>query len=365
VQRASTRARATALLALLGIALATGARGHIVYAGPTLHQLVFAAEVVARARILGSGEEIELAAGELRRPFVEAELVEVWKGALAPGPVRFAQHGHGVAPFEAGADVVVFLRAAERTRELRGVSGPGGLAWVSTQEHDDEWALAEPTREAVRAAVLGYAALEGESDPARRVAGLRRLTLELLRSTDPRLAQTALQDLVRASGAPLLGLEDLPLLGPLLEDPKTPVGLRAGLLTELERRGLVAGDAHWIRLVDGAPPEDLPTAVRAAGAHPSPAVTARLVRVLDGEDARAAEAAAIALGSPGNAAAVAPLARALSTGDPRLRGAAIRGLGRIGLPEARGALERAAQDHADPDTRRRAAAELRVGEQGS
>jgi hypothetical protein len=360
MQRAVPRARAGAHLALAGLVLATAGRGHIVTAGPTLHQLVFGAEVVGRARILGTGEEIELAGGELRRPFVEAELVEVWKGPLAPGPIRFAQHGHGVAPFEAGQEVVVFLRASERTRELRELAGAGGLAWVSTQEHDDAWTLAEASHDGVRDAIRGYVALEGESDPARRVEGLRRLTLGLLRASDTRLAESALQDLVRSAGAPLLRREDLPALAPILDDPGAPLGLRAGLLAELERRGLLAGDAHWVRLVETARASDLPAAVRAAGAHPSPAVTARLVRVLEASDARAAEAAAIALGSPGNAAAVEPLAKALATGDARLRGAAIRGLGRIALPEARRALESAARGHADPATRRRAEAELRA-----
>jgi HEAT repeat protein len=89
-------------------------------------------------------------------------------------------------------------------------------------------------------------------------------------------------------------------------------------------------------------------------------VTARLAQLLEGSDAAAAQAAAIALGTPGNASAVAPLSRALASGDARLRMAAIRGLGRIGSPEARRALEQAAEAHADADTRRRAAAELRV-----
>jgi hypothetical protein len=272
--------------------------------------------------------------------------------------VRFAQHGHGVASFEPGVEVVVFLRSVGRTRELELVAAAGALDWVSLQEHDDEWALPAGSREAVARAVQGYAALE--ADPARRMAGLHQLTLELLVSDEPRLAATALQDLVRAGDALALAADDLPLLEPLLGDPLRPIGLRAGLLAELARRGLVQGDAHWVRLVDTARAEELPTALRAAGAHPGPAVTARLVRALEGDAGPAAEAAAVALGTPGNAAAVAPLARALARGGPRLRMAAIRGLGRIGLPEAHAALSEAAGGHPDPTARRRAAAELRV-----
>jgi hypothetical protein len=274
--------------------------------------------------------------------------------------VRFAQHGHGVAGFEAGDEVVVFLRPARQSRELEVLASAGALDWVSLQEHDGEWALPPGSRDAVASAVQGYASLERVGDPARRVAGLRQLTLELLVSDEPRLADSALQDVVRAGDAFPLEQADLAALTPLLDDPRRPVGLRAGVLAELARRGLVQGDAAWVRFVDSARAADLPAAVRAAGAHPGPAVTARLVRVLEGDAPAAAESAAVALGTPGNTAAVAPLARALASGSPRLRMAAIRGLGRIGTPDAHTALSDAAEGNDDPAARRRAVAELRV-----
>jgi hypothetical protein len=338
---------------------AAPASGHIVYAGPTLHQLVASAEVVARARIAGT-DEVWVIPLALRRPVVEAELVEVWKGGLPSGRVRFAQHGHGVATFEAGDEVVVFLSEARRSRELEVLASAGALDWVSLQEHDDEWALVPGSRDAVASAVQGYATLERVEDPKKRVAGLHQLTLELLASSDPRLATSALQDLVRAGDALALTRDDLPALAPLLDDPGRPIGLRAGVLAELARRGLVQGDAPWVRLVDSARDADLPAAVRAAGAHPGPAVTARLAQILDGDAPAAAESAAVALGMPGNDAAVAPLSRALARGDARLRMAAIRGLGRIGTPAARASLTAAASGNDDPDARRRAEAELRV-----
>ena len=343
---------------------AAPASGHIVYAGPTLHQLVASAEVVARARIAGADEAwvIPLA---LRRPVIEAELVEVWKGGLPAGRLRFAQHGHGVATFEAGHEVVVFLSPASRSRELELLASAGVLDWVSLQEHDDEWTLVPGSADAVASAVQGYATLERVEDPKKRVAGLHQLTLELLESSDPRLATSALQDLVRAGDALVLTRDDLPTLSPLLEDPRRPIGLRAGVLAELARRGLVQGDAPWARLVDSARAADLPAAVRAAGAHPGPAVTARLAQILEGDALDAAESAAVALGMPGNDAAVAPLSRALASGEARLRMAAIRGLGRIGTPDARAALAAAASGNDDPDARRRAVAELRVLERAA
>jgi hypothetical protein len=352
-------ARRTTLALLAAALCAAPAQGHIVYGGPTLHQLVADAEVVARARIAG-GDELWVVPLAVRRPVVDAELVEVWKGGLSAGPVRFAQHGHGVATFEAGDEVVVFLRSARRSPELELLASAGALDWVSLQEHDDEWKLEPGTRDAVASAVQGYASLERVGDPARRVAGLHQLTLELLAQGEPRLASSALQDLVRAGDALKLTRDDLLVLTPLVEDPRPPIGLRAGVLAELARRGLAPGDAPWVRLVDGARAADLPAAVRAAGAHPGPAVTARLAQVLESGDAAAAESAAVALGSPGNTAAVEPLARALARGDARLRMAAIRGLGRIGTPDARAALSAAASGNDDPAARRRAVAELRV-----
>jgi hypothetical protein len=365
MRRVTRRGRATALLATLCLlAFAGPARGHIVYAGPTLHQLVFGADVVARARIVSVDTASLLDSTAPGRPSVVAELLEAWKGGLPPGPLRFVQHGHGVATFEAGEEVVVFLRAIQRSRELSALAESDRFDWVSLQEHDDEWALSAASRDVVGAAVRRYVALEGESQPQRRAAGLRRLTLELLRSDEPRLAASALRDLVRSNSAPLVAREDLPQLTPLLEDARAPVGLRAGLLAELERRGLLQGDGHWVRLLETARIADRPAAIRAAGAHPSPAVTARLVQLLAAGDAASAEAAAMALGAPGNRAAIEPLSSALAQGDARLRMAAIRGLGRIALPESRRVLESAAQSHADVATRRRAAAELRVA-QGS
>jgi hypothetical protein len=345
-----------AVLVALAALAAPPARAHIVYAGPTLAQLVATSDVVARARIVGEGSA-ELPGGR-SRPVLDAELLEVWKGGLKPSRVRFAQHGHGVAPFEPGAEVVVFLQPTERVSELAALAGT--VAWVSLQEHDDEWGLTPDSRAPVANAVESYAALAGIRDPAQQLSLRRQLTLELLTGAEPRVAASALQDLVRAGVALPLRRDDLAALAPLLADSARPIGLRAGVLAELERRGLQRGEAPWLALIDTARPADLPAAARAAGAHAGPQVTTRLAQLLEGRDAAAAQAAAIALGTPGNAAAVAPLSRAVASGDARLRMAAIRGLGRIGSPEARRALEHAAEAHADADTRRRAAAELRV-----
>ena len=120
---------------------------------------------------------------------------------------------------------------------------------------------------------------------------------------------------------------------------------------------MVDGPAQWLRLIQSARPADRPTAVRAAGRHPSPPITAALIDRLGDDDPQTAAAAALALGAPAHAAAVASLARSLVEGDERLRMAAIRGLGGIATPAARRALEDTAGSHPDPATRRRAGAE--------
>ncbi len=120
----------------------------------------------------------------------------------------------------------------------------------------------------------------------------------------------------------------------------------------------------WARLVRVSAREERLAVVRAAAAHPSPAVTAALLEVLAGGDVDAAAAAAVSLGTPGNDAAVTPLRGALAHDEGRLRMAAIRALGRIGTARAREALALAAAFHPDPPTRRRANAEVIVVQRG-
>ena len=130
------------------------------------------------------------------------------------------------------------------------------------------------------------------------------------------------------------------------------------MVTALEQQGHVDGPARWAELLRATPRPDLPAVVRAAAAHPSPAVTAELVKLLAGSDTELAAAAAVSLGVPGNRAAVDPLARALQSDNERLRMAAIRGLGGVATAEAQAVLRRAADGHPDAATRRRAAGEL-------
>ncbi|MBW1762944.1 MAG: HEAT repeat domain-containing protein [Deltaproteobacteria bacterium] len=148
----------------------------------------------------------------------------------------------------------------------------------------------------------------------------------------------------------------------MIHHSQTSIGVRIGLLAELQRRGLVEGDPHWLRLLRSTKGKDRLAVIYAAGVHSSPAVNAELIDILKGSDGAASAAAAIALGSLGNAAAVEPLSKAIVSENPRVAMAAIRGLGRIGTAEARAVLASAATSHPDASVRRRAEAELRVSE---
>jgi len=352
-------------LALLACAVAAGA--HVV-GTKTLQGLVAEADLVLRARIVApsEGEGGSRAEPTGGRAPVEAEVLEVLKGALAEPRVRFVQHGHGVAPFAPGEETLLFLLDIARSRELDALGRAGEYAWVSLQEHDDSYPLAPATRDVALAAVRDYASAPNAPTPAARLAALRRATVGLLASRDARLAASALRDLVLAPSLPLVAASDLAVLGPVLDDPDASMGVRVGLLAELERRGLVDGPPRWLRLLSAeAPTPDRVTAIRGAAASRDPRVRSRLAGLLSDPDARVAAAAASALGVQGDPAAVEPLARALSHASSTVRVAAIRGLGGIASPEAARALERAAREHPDPATRRRAAAELKQGGAGA
>jgi hypothetical protein len=363
---------AFAAVALLVLAPLSSAVGHVVHGASTLHELVAGAEWVVRARIEALSDRIVLDETGVRRPIAEARVLEVLKApagkpaAAAEGSpqagasVRFAQHGHGVAEYEVGEEAIVFLLPLSRSPELAQLAADGSLRFVSLQEHDDKVMLTEASREAWVSALRAYVALASKGKPEERFAAFRRVTLAHLTSPEERIATSAAHDLLRAAEAPLVRAEDVPALEAIVASPETPIGVRLAILADLVRRGLVDAAPRFQALLRATRGHERVAAVHAAGAHPSPPVTGELARILAGEDAAAAEAAAVALGAPGHAASVPALAEALRDGPARLRLAAVRGLGGIATPEARGILAEAASSHPDPQTRRRAEAELRV-----
>ena len=338
---------AAAAVAAALLLCAGGARAHVVYGTETLRGLVQQSDLVARVRILNPGTALPL-----EEPVVVAEILEPIKGpaAPAPRPLRFVQHGHGVPIYQQDQEVALFLQRIERSRELGSLAGT--VDWISIQEGE---ALSGDA--SLVAALRAYAALE-KLPPAQQPAGMRKLTVKLLASPDPRLASSAVHDVALAESMPIITAEDLPALEKVLWNDKTSIGVRVGLLSELERRKLSPGPPQWVRLLRENHGADQIAVVRALAAHPSAEVTQELVALLASPDVLLVSAAAISLGVPGNEKAVAPLGKLLASSEERARMSAIRGLGRIGTPSAQTALAKAAASHPDPATRRRAGAEV-------
>lgn len=339
------------------------AQAHV-YSTKTLQGLVGEADLVLRARIVAAdrGPIRSTQPAGIDRPAVEATVLGVMKGTLEGSLVRFVQHGHGVVDFEPGDETLLFLIGIERSRELAELARAGAFTWVSLQEHGDEYPLVPATRDRLLSAVRSYVEAGAATTPEAQVSAMRRATLELLESRDAKLAASALRNLAAARGLPLVRAADVPSLLVIQRDPQVSMGVRVGLLTELEVRGLVDGTSHWLALLSSqVPPPDRITAIRAAGVSAGPTLRPRLIALLGDPDERVVAAAAVALGAPDNAAAVAALAATLSSHESaRVQLAVIRGLGRIGSTGAREALERAAKSHPEPATQRRALAELRT-----
>lgn len=356
--RRGPRLAPAAAVALLIAAAA--ARAHIVYGRPTLMALVAGAERVAVVRIVDPLALAVVPETGDQRPVVEASLLVPLKGGGAPGEtLRFASHGHGVAEYLPGEEALVFLAPLERSRELSALSA-SGLRWVSFQEHDARYPVTPENRERLLGAVRGYVDAAAQSSPVARIDALRRVTLGLLTSGDARLAAGAVQDLAVSESLPLVTAADVPLLRErVLSSPDAPLGVRLALLVELDRRGLLDATPLWLPLLRDTPLPDRLQVVRVAGRQRDPAVEAALVELLAADEPELVEAAALALADPLHAAATPELARALAHPEPRVRGAAIRALRAIATPAARDALVAAADEHADPDTRRRAAAAAR------
>lgn len=352
-------ALALGLVAVVGVR-PPGAGAHIVVGSKTVRALVAEADCVVRARIVAAHDVAARSAevGALDRPSVEAEVLAVLKGEARPGRIRFVQHGHGVATFEPGREHLLFLVDIARHRELDALGAAGAARWVSLQEHDDAHPLDGPEAPVLLAAVRDYVAAGSGATPVSRDAALRAATVRLLASGDPGLAASALRDLVAAPELALITAADRARLLSVVDDPGASIGVRVALLGQLERRGLVDGEARWLGLLaDDAPTPALVAAIRAASLDPRPAVRARLLALLASDRVLVAAAAARALGRPGDASAVEPLARALDHSSSRVRQAAIRGLGSTRTPAAIEALEEAAGHHPDAATRRLARAE--------
>jgi hypothetical protein len=358
--RETLRRRLRAVVITLAVAFVPWpAPGHVVYGTTTLRLLTLQSDLVARVRIVDSEADLMLEDPVVREAVVVAEVLDLLKGRYSEKHLRFVQHGHGVATYEKGEEVVLFVQHIAKSRELASSPIAERVHWVSQQETGAKFALDAGTRDDFSAAVRAYAELE-KLGPDAQPDALRRITVELLASPHETLATSAVRDVVLAADSPIVSARDLPVLEPVLASPQTPIGVRISLLAEVERRGLVEGPPRWAALIRTTAGPDRLVVVRAVGAHPSEPVATELTKLLARDNSQLVATAAVSLGSPRNDAAVAPLAKLLESRELRVRMAAIRGLGRIGTPAARKVLGETAATHPDTATQRRAAAEVKL-----
>lgn len=341
------------------VCLSWSAQAHIVYGSDTLQLLIFQSDLVLLARIADPAAPIVFKDPTVRETVVEAEVLASFKGDVDLGAIRFVQHGHGVVRYTQDAEVLLFLKKIEQSRELAGTAVAAVVDWVSQQEITEAYVFDRNSRDDYLAAVRAYTLISAR--PAeKRAAALNNLTLDLLGSQQPRLAVSALRDLALSGDAYVINAQQLKNLEALVADAEAPIALRIGVLGELERRAIVDAAPRWVSLLSSTQGANRLAVVRAVRVHPSNEVTAKLIDLLHHSDQHVVAAAAISLGVPGNAAAVAPMAKLMTSDESRVRMAAIRGLGRIGSKAAWTVLEQIAGNHSDRATQRRAAAELRI-----
>jgi HEAT repeat protein len=358
VQAIRIRWTAAVLVAACALLLSgSPARAHILPGSVSLEQRIRAADVVAIARISNPLTVVELGNPSRRRTVADAEVMEVLRGDAKRGPMRFVPHSHGGAEYAKGEEVLLFLQRVDRNRELAGAGLPETIRYTGIDDVGDHVTLSAASRDTFIAAVRDYTEAMSK-DAAGKGQAVGRVTLKLVGSKEPKIAESALRDL--ALGNVVITEADLPALEALIGDASRSIGLRVGLLIELDRRKLVDTPPHWVRLLKDTRPADIAAVARGAGKSRRPEVRQELVRWMESGDKQAAPAAAEALGSPGHHEAVEPLARAVQSDDGALRRAAVRGLGTIGSPEARQVLRRAAESHSEPEIRRLARTELNL-----
>ena len=361
--------RLIAWVVLLSICTAFSyAEAHVIMGKKSLHLSVAESTWVVRGRVTDPHKLFVSTDGSKRRELVELQVLEIIKGPSRADAtdgldaIRVAQDGHEAPTYSVGDEAIFFLGPIEASRELRSLAVAGGATHVSSQEHDEAFRIKPPNGQILLTAIRSFARSETLADPKARVALIREATLDLITSGDPQLSSAALASLVLAPHASLVTAPDLPRLLELLAGPKASIGLKAGLIAELERRGFIDGPQYWHGLLEGASAAELPAAIRAAGTHSSESVRVALLKLLTSPETAPAIAAeaAIALGASPGEEVIRALSAALGSASPRLRNAVIRGLGQMSNEGSQRALYQAAETHVDPATRRRARAEWSV-----
>ena len=316
----------------------------------TLHDLCRSADVVAVGKItlipMQKPNTTEL-------PAVRAEIAEVLSGENTGASIWFWPHRHGNDEYVLGEEMLLFLqktRAPERRQDA---------PYEAIEAIGDRFVIPRAARDTWIDAARQYVALGKDAQSAAEAKKLGRLSLTMLVSPEPKLAQFALRDLMLAGTAPVLVESDVPEVLRIVDDAKRPAMLRVGLLSELERRNLTPVGSHWVSVLDSATTNERSAVIAGAKARWFvPEVTAALVAILDRGAPDEAISAARAVGAEGNEAAVEALERAVSREPAELRYAALGSLRRINSVSARDKLARLAETHPEVETRKVARAEL-------
>ena len=326
------------------------AAAHSIPGAFTLHDLCRSADVVAVGKITlipaPKPNTTEL-------PAVRAEVSEVLRGEPASAPIWFWPHRHGNDAYVIGEEVLLFLaktRSPERSQEA---------PYEAIEAIGDRFVIPPASREMWIDATREYVALGKDGQSAAEVRKFGRLSLTMLASPEPKLAQFALRDLTLAGNAAVLQESDVPEVLRIVDDAKRPAMLRVGLLSELERRKLTPVGAHWVSVLESTGTNERAAVIAGAkGRWFVPEVTAALVGIVERGTPDEAISAARAVGAEGNEAAVDALERAALREPAELRYAALGSLRRINSESARDKLARLAETHPDVETRKVARAEL-------
>jgi hypothetical protein len=235
---------------LAALALAAPASAHLLTRGIPLSELAATSPVAVIGRV-------ESTAGGAQSSAVALAVEKAVIGSVPPGPLRFTTEGHHPPDYAIGSQVLVFLDTA-------------AAPWTSRQTALDliEIPARAAERDALVAAVSGYAGLRAVIDRGDRIAQLKTFALGNLESASPRVRHEALLDLMALAPANPFSPGDVALIVSLARSPKTPATLAPGLVVLLAAiRGPETAPALVDVLRSAADPQARARAAHVVGAR--------------------------------------------------------------------------------------------------
>jgi hypothetical protein len=235
------------------LALAAPASAHLLTRGSPLSELAATSPAAVIARVAST-------AGEPGARAVALDVEQAVLGAVAPGPLRVALEGHHPPEYAVGSRVLVFLDG----------SAP---AWRSRQTALDvvEMPARAAERDALVAAVRGYAGLRAVRERGERIAQLKTFALQNLDSASGRVRHEALLDLMALSEVNPFDAQDVARVARIACAPETPATLAPGLVVLLAAiRAPGSGAALVSVMKTAANPQARARAARVVGVRRDP-----------------------------------------------------------------------------------------------